>query len=181
MPTVSPATGAALRLIVAAMQAKTVVEVGTGAGVAALYILESLAPGGVLTTIDVEAEHQRQAKRSFADAEVPAARTRPILGRPRDVLPRLADGAYDLVLLSERPEHLSEHVDQGLRILRPGGVLAVTDALWNDAVPNPARRDEPVVAIRTALSRLNSDDSVVVSLLPVGSGLLLAAKREIEQ
>ncbi|GAA2245352.1 O-methyltransferase [Rarobacter faecitabidus] len=176
IPAISPATGATLRTLAATLQAKTVVEVGTGAGVAALYLLAGMAPQGVLTTIDVEAEHQRQAKASFKASGIAPGRTRTILGRPGEVLPRLADSAYDLVLVAEWPEQLAEHVEQGLRLLRPGGVLAITNALWHDQVPDPARRDEPVTALRRIFARIREDESLAPVLLPVGSGLLVASK-----
>src|ERR1700753_4342975 len=62
--------GAALRALAAATSAKNVVEVGTGAGVSGLWLLAGMRPDGVLTTVDVEAEHQRAAKEAFTEAGV---------------------------------------------------------------------------------------------------------------
>ena len=75
------------------------VEIGTGTGVSGLWLLRGMRPDGVLTTIDVEAEHQRVARRVFAAAGLAPSRTRIITGRALDVLPRLADGVYDLVFV----------------------------------------------------------------------------------
>ncbi len=96
---VSPGVGAMLRLLAAAGPAKAVVEIGTGAGVSGVWLLRGMRPDGVLTTIDVENEHQRVARRIFAEAGYAASRTRIITGRALDVLPRLADGVYDLVFV----------------------------------------------------------------------------------
>ena len=88
-----------MRLLAAAGNARAVVEIGTGTGVSGLWLLRGMRADGVLTTIDVEAEHQRIARRIFVEAGFPSGRTRIITGRALDVLPRLADGAYDLIFV----------------------------------------------------------------------------------
>ncbi|UFU04585.1 O-methyltransferase [Ruania suaedae] len=174
---VSAGTGAALRMLAAATRAHAVAEVGTGTGVSGLWLLEGMVADGVLTTIDVEVEHQRAAKEAFATAQVRSTRTRTISGRALDVLPRLADSAYDMVVVDGDPAEAGDDADQAIRMLRPGGVLAVTDALWHDRVADPARRDEQTVAMRELGRRLREDERVLPSLLPVGDGLLVAILR----
>lgn len=173
---IAPGAGAVLRLIAATLQARSAVEVGTGTGVGSLWILRGMAPDGVLTTIDVEVEHQRAAKEAFAEGGIRPTRTRPISGRAEDVLPRLTDAAYDLVFLTGGKESLAEHVEQGLRLLRPGGVLAVDNALWRDRVADPARRDETTTVLREVGRRLRADERVLPALIPSGDGLLLAVR-----
>ncbi len=173
----SPGTGAALQLVAAATRATAVVEIGTGAGVSGLWLLRGMAPDGVLTTIDSEAEHQRAAKAAFAEAGVRSTRARTITGRAAEVLPRLTDGAYDVVLADADPLDLADHVTQALRLLRPGGVLAIAHALGNDRVPDPARRDEVTTALREVSRAIREDERLVPAMLPTGDGLLLAAKR----
>lgn len=175
--TVSPGTGAALRVLAAAGGARNVAEIGTGTGVSALWLLGGMAPDGVLTTIDVEAEHQRAAREAFRAADVKPTRTRPITGRALNVLPRLADGAYDLVLVDGDPAEAADYVEQAIRMLRPGGLLVVPQALWRDRVADPARRDEATVAMRELGKTVRSDERLVAALLPSGDGLLVAVKR----
>jgi predicted O-methyltransferase YrrM len=174
---VSPGTGAALRVLAAANGARNVAEVGTGTGVSALWLLGGMAPDGVLTTIDVEAEHQRAAREAFAAAGIRPTRTRPITGRALNVLPRLADGAYDLVLVDGDPAETADYVEQAVRMLRPGGVLAVPNALWHDRVADPARRDEATVAMRELGKAVRGHEKLTAALLPTGDGLLVAVKR----
>lgn len=169
--------GAALRVLAAAIAAKSVVEVGTGAGVSGLYLLEGMAADGVLTTIDIEAEHQRAAKEAFAEAGVRPQRSRLITGRALDVLPRLTDGAYDLVLVDADKTDVDAYLEQALRLLRPGGVLAVDNALWKGKVADPAQRDESTTAIREMGKHVKANERLVPALLPVGDGLLVAVKR----
>ncbi len=172
---VTPGAGAVLGLLATALQARAVVEVGTGAGVSGIYLLRGMPADGVLTTIDVEVENQRAAREAFAEVGARANRARVISGRAADVLPRLADGAYDLVLIDAEPQQCEAYVEQGLRLLRPGGVLAVNSALWHGRVADPAQRDAATTSMREAAKRLRDDDRMVAALLPVGGGLLVAA------
>src|SRR5262249_46960211 len=69
---ISASTGAALRLLAAATSAHAAIEVGTGTGVAALWLLRGMRPDGVLTTIDIDGAHQRVARRVFTEAGIPS-------------------------------------------------------------------------------------------------------------
>jgi predicted O-methyltransferase YrrM len=174
---VLPGVGAAIRLVAAALGARAVVEIGTGTGVSALWLLRGMAPDGVLTTIDVEPEHQRAAREAFAEADVAPNRTRLIAGRALDVLPRLSDGAYDLVLCDAAKTEYEDYLEQAVRLLRPGGVVAFDNALWHDRVADPAQRDETTTAIRELGKRVRDDERLIPALLPSGDGLLLAVHR----
>lgn len=164
-------------MLAAAVGARTVVEVGTGTGVSGLYLLGGMPDDGVLTTIDVEPEHQRAARETFAEAGVRPNRTRLITGRALDVLPRLTDGAYDLVLLDADKRDFDAYLEQALRLLRVGGVLAVDNALWHDKVADPAQRDETTTAIREMGKRVRENERLVPAMLPTGDGLLVAVVR----
>lgn len=172
-----PGGGAALRLLAALLDARHVVEIGTGTGVSGVWLLRGMNPEGVLTSVDVEAEHQRHAREAFAAEGVAPSRTRLITGRALEVLPRLADASYDLVLADGAKDEYPDYVEQAARLLRPGGVLALDNALWHDRTADPAQRDPDTVAIRGAVTALQEDERFLVTLLPVGDGLLTAVRR----
>lgn len=173
---VGPGVGAALRFLAAVLEARAVVEVGTGTGVSGVWLLRGMRPDGVLTTVDIEAEHQRLAKLAFAEAAQPHGRARTIAGRALDVLPRLTDGHYDLVVCDGDKREYDAYLDEALRLLRPGGVVAFDNALWHDRVADPSQRDEETVAIRELGRRVAEDPDLLPVLLPVGDGLLAAKK-----
>ena len=173
---VSPAIGAQISVIAAASRATSMIEIGTGLGVSGLYLLAG-APDATLTTIDVEVEHQRAAREAFADEGVRPTRTRLIAGRALDVLPRLTDGGYDLVLVDADPESYPAYLAQAIRLLRPGGVLVIDDALWQDRVADPAKRDEVTTTVREVGRAVRDDDRLTPALLPTGDGLLVAVRR----
>jgi predicted O-methyltransferase YrrM len=130
---VAPDAGAVLRLLATTARAKTVVEIGTGVGVSGLWLLRGLAPDGVLTTLDIEPDHQAMARQSFAAAGFANNRARLIPGAARDVLPRLADGAYDLVFVDGAVDDYAPAVSAAHRLLRPSGVMIINAPEDRDA------------------------------------------------
>lgn len=173
---VGPGAGAALRFLASVLDARAVVEIGTGTGVSGLWLLRGMRADGVLTTVDVEAEHQRLARQTFTDAGIPTQRARTISGAALDVLPRLTDSHYDIVFVDGDKREYADYLTEALRLLRPGGVVAFDNALWHDRVADPAQRDEETVAIRELGRAVKAHDDLVPLLLPVGDGLLLAKK-----
>lgn len=174
---VLPGAGAALRVLAAAVGARAVVEIGTGAGVSGLWLMSGMPSDGVLTTIDVEAEHQRAARQAYAAAGIAPQRTRVITGRALDVLPRLTDGAYDMVVVDGDKTEYPQYVEQALRLLRSGGVLAIDNMLWHDKVADPAVRDDTTTVLRDLGKSLRDNEQLVPALLPVGDGVFAAVKR----
>lgn len=171
------AAGAALRMLAAAVAARHVVEVGTGGGSSGLWLLQGMPRDGILTSIDHDPELQRAAREAFAAAGIPPQRTRVIGGDAEQVLGRLTDGAYDLVLVDADPEGYPAYVEQGIRLLRTGGLLVLDDMLWHDRVADPASRDEVTTLLRDLGKTLRDDDRLLPALLPVGGGLLVAVRR----
>lgn len=174
---VSAGAGAVLRTLAAAIQAKSVVEIGTGAGVSALWLLEGMDADGVLTSIDNEAEHQLIAKDAISQAGIEPNRVRLINGNPAEVVDRLTLNAYDISLIAGRPLELEQNIARALKLLRAGGLLIIDRALWNDKVADPAQVDAETVAVRKALESIAENEELVGTLLPVGGGLLVAVKR----
>ncbi|HME46686.1 O-methyltransferase [Mycobacterium sp.] len=173
---VSPAAGALLSLLARLSGGKAVAEVGTGAGVSGLWLLAGMREDGVLTTIDVEPEHQLLAKQAFAEAGITPSRTRLISGRAQEVLPRLADESYDLVFLDADPMDQPEFVIEGIRLLRPGGAIVVHRAALGGRAGDPAARDAEVAAVREAARLIAEDERLTPVLVPLGDGILAAAR-----
>jgi predicted O-methyltransferase YrrM len=169
--------GAVLRFLAATVAAKAVVEIGTGAGVSGTWLLRGMLPDGVLTSIDIDAGHQQAARQTYLDSGFPTSRFRLITGPGLEVLPRLTDGAYDLVFGDAAKGEYAEYLAEALRLLRPGGIVAFDNALWHGRVPDPAVRDAETVTIRDLLTQVRDDDRLVPILLPSGDGLLAAVYR----
>jgi len=175
-PPVSASTGAALRFIAAALAARTVVEIGTGCGTSGIWLLRGMRSDGVLTSVDVDPEHQRLARKAFAEAGFAANRYRLIGGKAADVLPRLTDAAYDMVFCDADKHDYPNYLAAAMRLLRPGGVVAFDNALWGGRVAIPSCTDPETSAIREVCEAVRQDERLVPLLLPIGDGLLAAVK-----
>lgn len=176
---IGPAGGAALRFLATLVGARTVVEIGTGCGVSGISLMRGMPKDGVLTSVDVDHENQRLAKLAYREAGLGSFRTRMIVGRALEVLPRLTDGAYDMVFCDADKAEYPEYFTAALRLLRPGGVAAFDNALWHRRVADPAYRGDPSTeAIREIHHMIREDERLVPLLLPVGDGLLCAVKRD---
>ena len=174
---VTQGTGVYLRHLAYQLSAQSVVEVGTGAGVGSLWLLEGMISSGTLTSIDDEMEHTSIAKLALQDAEIEQARYRLITNSVMDVMTKLTDRAYDLVVFRHNPEDLSFAISEAHRILRSGGVFVIDNFFGGSKVSDPAQRDPKTIALREAGKSIKADsESWVSSPIPTGDGLLLATK-----
>jgi predicted O-methyltransferase YrrM len=165
-----------LTLLATVSKARAVVEIGSGAGVSGLALFAGMQPDGTLTSVDVEPEHQRAAREAFESAGIAQRRFRLIAGDALTVLPKLNGDAYDLVLVDADKLEYPAYVEQALRMLRSGGLLVVDNALWHNRVADNRNTDDETEAVRTTLEAVRDNESLVSALLPVGDGLLVAAK-----
>ncbi len=174
---ISPSGGAALRLLAAAVGAKAVAEIGTGTGVSGLYLLRGMRPDGILTTVDPEPIRQEFAREAYLAAGFAANRARFIPGRALDVLPRLADGQYDLVLCDGDAAESQAYLAESLRLLRPGGVVCFEGVFQQGRLTDPALDDPRTAAVRELVQEVRESKRLLPALLPVSDGLLCAIKR----
>ena len=171
-PVPGRAVGALLRSLVAATRANSVVEVGSGTGVTGGWILDGLPAEGTLTTVDPDSAMQTAARDTFARMGVSHTRVRTIAGAPRAVLPRLSDGAYDLVIVGPGTETEGEEghalLAEAHRLLSPGGSIVIT----------PVFGAEGMLASRHDLvQHVRDDPEWIAAVLTVGEGVVLAAHR----
>jgi predicted O-methyltransferase YrrM len=168
---ISTVVGSQIAVLAAATGARSIVEIGTGAGVSGLWLLRG-APQAVLTSIDNEPEHLAAARQAFADAKVPSTKVRFITGRAIDVLPRMNESSYDIVLVDADPDHIIEYVEHGLRLARTGGLVLVPRILGGGRVADPVQRDEVTSAYRSLVQETQESSAVLATVSPAGEGLL---------
>jgi predicted O-methyltransferase YrrM len=173
LPAVPPETGALLRFFARLVRARHVVEIGSGGGYSALWLLGGMDARGSLTTIEIDADHLALAQRSFADAKV-SDRTRCMHGAALAVLPKLADDSYDIVFLDAVKAEYPDYLVEAKRLLRPGGLLLADNVLWSGRVADPEATDDDTEAMREFNESVRADHELHGAILPVGDGLLAA-------
>ena len=173
----TPGAGAFLRYLAFTLKAQSVVEIGTGSGVGSLWLFDGMLESGTLTSIDDEMEHSQIAKQAFSEADISQSRYRLITNSVLDVISKLTDRGYDLVVFRHNPEDLSYVINESHRILRSGGALVIDNYFGGGKVSDPTQRDPKTVALRDAGKIIKNDtEHWVSSLVPAGDGLLVATK-----
>ncbi len=168
---VEPSVGALLTLTTATLAASAILEIGTGTGVSGLWLLRG-APSATLTSIDTELDHHSHARAAFTQAGYAQAKVRLITGSANEILPRMNEASYDVVLVDADPADRIEHVEHALRLVRVGGTVLVTHALLGGRVVDPAQRGDVVADARALLKELSASDAVAMAVSPAGDGLL---------
>ena len=173
IPAIAADAGAMLRFFARLLRARHVCEVGSGGGYSGLWLLGGMDPRGSLTTIELDAEHQALAQRAYAEAKY-SDRVRSMLGAALSVLPKLADGNYDIVFLDAVKSEYVDYLDHAKRLLRPGGLLLADNVLWHDKIIDTKVSDPDTDGIRAFNDAVRDDDTLRGTILPLGDGLLAA-------
>lgn len=171
----TPAVGNFLKFATQLTGAKSVVEIGTNSGVGGLWVMQGLPNDGVLTTIDAEREHSKIAKSVFEEADIPATKYRIITGNLIDVVGKLADNSYELIITRDAMD-LFEIVQESFRLLKSGGLLIIDQALSGGKVADTTQRDPESIARRDSIKVIKEDARWSSSVIPIGAGILVAHK-----
>ena len=165
--------GALLRILVAAIGARRILEIGTVTGFSGLSMAESLPDDGELLTCDIDPIATSVA-RAFFDRSPHGKKIRILLGPALETIATLA-GPFDLVFLDADKERYPGYYEATLPLLRQGGLLLGDNALWSGEVVAPTTASGKAIAAFNA--RVASDPRVDNVLLPVRDGIMVARKR----
>lgn len=164
----TPEVGALLSWAAATAGARHVVEIGSAAGVSALWLLRGMTDRGVLTSVEHDGHRHGLATTAYEEAGA-TERVRAILGDATQVLPRLSDDGYDLVLIQGRAAEYPAYLEHARRLLRPGGMLVARGVL---------RRGEDAEALADFVGALADDERLASTILPIDGGVALATLRD---
>ncbi|MGH9259766.1 MAG: O-methyltransferase [Acidimicrobiales bacterium] len=171
---ISPDEGKLLYVLLRAVAARTVLELGTLGGYSGVWLGRALPAGGRLTTIERDPRHAALARASFAEAGL-ADRVRLIEGAALDVLPTLTAG-FDAVFVDADKEPLAQYFEWSVRLLRPGGLLLCDNAFFHGAVVDAADRSPAVEGVRAFNRLAATDPRVTATVVPVRDGLVVGVK-----
>jgi caffeoyl-CoA O-methyltransferase len=177
---IAPEQGAFMALLVKTMGARRCVEVGTFTGYSALAVALALPPDGTVDACDMSPEYMQRARAHWEDAGV-AHKIRSHIGPGTESLDRLlagqGEGRYDFAFIDADKANYGAYYERCLRLLRPGGIIAVDNVLWSGSVIDPAAADADTLAIKALNAKIHADERVDAAMATIADGLYLARKR----
>lgn len=168
---ITASAGQYIATIATALDATTIMEIGTGLGVGTIWLAHA-CPGAHITSIDSEMDHHVSVRELLNTAEIPASRVRLITEKALDVLPKMNESSYDLVVIDADYQNVQAYVDHGISLVKPRGSVIVAGVLGDDLVADPAKRDDQTSAYRWLLQALEDRTDVVHTLNLIGDGLV---------
>ena len=172
---ITATAGEYIASIAIAIDAMSIIEIGTGLGVGTLWLAQA-CPEAHITTIDSEIDHHVTVRELLQEAEIPSSRVRLISEKALDVLPKMNEGSYDLVVIDADFHNVQAYVDQAITLVRPRGSVIVAGVLGDDLVADPAQRDDKTSAYRWLLKALDDREDIVHTVNLIGDGLVHIVK-----
>lgn len=171
---ISADEGKFLQVLLRAIEATSVLELGSLGGYSGVWIARALPEHGRLTTIERDPRHAELARRAFTEAGV-ASRVRLVVGAALDVLPSLSAG-FDAVFVDADKEPLPQYFDWSMKLLRRGGLLICDNAFFHGAAVDEADRSPAAAGVR-AFNRLAATDGrLVATIVPIRDGVVVGVK-----
>ncbi len=177
---VGPEQGRFMAWLIELVGAKRTLEIGVFTGYSSLWVALALPLEGTIVACDVSAEWTAVGRRYWREAGVAdkiELRLAPALETLDALLAAGEAGGFDFAFVDAEKTEYADYYERVLELMRPGGLIAVDNVLWNGAVADPARDDADTVAIRAFNEMLGGDDRVSLAMVPIGDGLTLARKR----
>ncbi|HUL50513.1 MAG TPA: O-methyltransferase [Gemmatimonadales bacterium] len=171
---ISADEGKLLQVLLRAVGARRVLEIGALAGYSGVWLARALPDDGMLTTIELDPRHAALARQAFEEAGV-GTRARVLEGRALEVL-RTLDAGFDAVFVDADKEPLAQYFEHAVRLVRTGGLVLLDNAFRHGSVIDPSDRTPDTEGIRT-FNRLSArDPRLSATIVPIRDGLLVAVK-----
>jgi predicted O-methyltransferase YrrM len=177
---IGPEQGQFMALLIQIMGARNCLEVGTFTGYSALVCALALPEDGRLITLDVSEEWTQIATRFWARSDVGQRidlRMGPAVESMRGLLNDGEADGFDFLFIDADKTGYADYYELGLKLVRPGGVIAFDNVLWGGSVADPSDEEADTLALRALNRKLHEDIRVDLSMVPIGDGLTLVRKR----
>jgi O-methyltransferase len=167
-----------LAFLVELIGATNVLEIGCFTGYGTLAMALALPPGGRVVTLDVNEDWTAVGREHWQRAGV-ADRVELRLGLALDSLDQLIeDGAvFDLAYVDADKKLYDAYYERALKLVRPSGIVALDNVLWNGAVADPLDTDRQTEILRALTAKIRADQRVTSVLVPIGDGVMLTRRR----
>lgn len=177
---ISPEQGQFLQLLVKLIAARKALEVGTFTGYSALAVASALPSDGKLVACDISDAFTSVGRPYWVEAGVDRKidlRIAPALETLKALLNQGEKESFDFAFIDADKTNYENYYEHCLRLVRPGGLIAIDNVLWGGSVADASDQSEDTVAIRALNAKLRNDARIDLSLVPIGDGLTLVQKR----
>ena len=179
MMQIAPEQGAFLALLAKLTNARHYVEIGTFTGYSALSVALAMPPDGKVVALDVSKEFTDRARGYWKEAGV-IDKIDLRLGPGVEALDKMIQSAeepFDLAFIDADKTNYDGYYERVLKLLRPGGLIALDNMLWSGAVADLKVTDADTSALRALNTKIHADPRVDMALATIGDGVMLARKR----
>lgn len=179
MMQISPEQGGFLQMLIRLMRAHRCIEVGVFTGYSSLAVALAMGGDGHVTALDVSEEYTAKAREYWKEAgvdEMIDLKIAPAAESLEALIDDGAAGAYDFAFIDADKTGYDTYYEACLELLRPGGLIAIDNVLWSGRVADDAADDENTKALKALNEKVHEDERVVMTLVPIGDGLMLAQK-----
>jgi caffeoyl-CoA O-methyltransferase len=180
MMQIAPEQGQFMQLLVKALDIRRAIEVGVFTGYSTLCVALAMPDNGRIVACDINKEWTDIAQRYWKEAEVDnkiELRLAPALDTLDALIDEQLQNKFDFAFIDADKAGYKDYYERALALIRPGGLIAIDNTLWNGNVTDESDQTESTQAIRDLNRHLHADERVDISLLPIGDGLTLALKR----
>lgn len=177
---IGPDQGQFLQFLIQLINARRTLEIGVFTGYSSLWVATGLPDDGEIIACDVSEEYTSVARRYWKEAGIDQKidlRLRPALETLDELLENGQSGTFDFAFIDADKTNYDNYFERVLKLIRPGGLIAIDNTIWSGRVADPNELDKDTVALRELNEKLYRDDRVALSMLSVGDGLTLAMKR----
>lgn len=170
-----------LRFLLHVCHPSRILEIGTGTGFSSLFMLSCLPQtGAVIDTIEYSEQNACEAEKNIRRLGA-QGRINLIRGDAGSVIPKL-EQTYGLIFLDGPKGQYSRYLDDLVRLLEPGGILAADNVLKGGEIMDSryaaARRQRTIHArMHDYLYRATHDGRLVSSIIPLGDGVCVSVRQ----
>jgi caffeoyl-CoA O-methyltransferase len=180
MMQIAPEQGQFMQLLVKALGIRRAIEVGVFTGYSTLCVALAMPDDGRIVACDINKKWTDIAQRYWKEADVDnkiELRLAPALETLDALIDERLQNKFDFAFIDADKAGYKDYYERVLALIRPGGLIAIDNTLWNGSVTDESDQTESTQAIRDINRHLHADERVDISLLPIGDGLTLALKR----
>ena len=175
---IAPEQGQFLEIIVKISQAKNCLEIGRFTGLSSLCIAKGLSENGKIVAVDNSDEFLSMAQKYWKMAGV-EKKIESIIGAGADVMQSMVDRqhSFDFIFIDADKNNYPNYYELSLQLLRPNGIIIIDNMLWHGDVADKNKTDSQTNTIRDLNKKIQQDERVNFSLLPLSDGLSFIRKK----